>query len=112
VIHAGIYFPRDLLKSRLCVQGNRLLYEWCRQNAVPHCAVGKLIVATTDEEKDMLERIKSTAEGNGVDGLRLLSAAEVQTKEPLIRTKGALFSPNTGIIDSHRLMQSLYSGGG
>lgn len=107
VIHAGIYFPRDLLKSRLCVAGNRLLYEWCRQKSVPHRAIGKLIVATTDEECADLEKIKITAEGNGVEGLTILTAAEVRRKEPNIRTKGALFSPVTGIIDSHSFMRSL-----
>ena len=107
VIHAGIYFPRELLKSRLCVSGNRLLYEWCRQKSVPHRAIGKLIVATTDEERAALENIKVTAEGNGVEGLTLLTAADVQKREPNIRTKGAIFSPSTGIIDSHGLMRSL-----
>ena len=107
VIHAGIYFPRELLKSRLCVAGNRLMYEWCREKSVPHRAIGKLIVATTDEECDALSGIKATAEGNGVEGLTLLTAAEVQKREPNIRTKGAMFSPYTGIVDSHGFMKSL-----
>lgn len=107
VIHAGIYFPRELLKSRLCVTGNRLLYEWCTKKSVPHRAIGKLIVASTDEESEALAGIKATAEGNGVEGLTLLTAADVQKREPNIRTQGAMFSPNTGIVDSHAFMRSL-----
>ena len=107
VIHAGIYYPGDFLKSRLCVAGNRLLYDWCKEKNVPHRRVGKLIVATTDEEVADLERIKVMAEGNGVEGLTLLGKTQIRTMEPEVSALAALFSPATGVIDAHALMRSL-----
>jgi len=110
VIHAGIYYPKAFLKSRLCLEGNRLLYAWCEQHDVPHRRIGKLIVATSEEECADLERIKTTAQDNGVENLRLLGQAEVKTQEPDVFAMAALFSPNTGIVDSHRLMKTLLIG--
>ena len=107
VIHAGIYYPGDFLKSRLCVEGNRLLYAWCREHKVPHADIGKLIVATTAEEASSLETIRSRAEQNGVPGLELLGKKQIISMEPEVSALAALLSPTTGIIDSHRLMQSL-----
>jgi len=107
VIHAGIYYPRDFLKSTLCVAGNRLLYAWCREHGVPHAGIGKLIVATTEEEASALETIRSGAEQNGVPGLELLGKKQLLSLEPEVSALAALLSPTTGIIDSHRLMQSL-----
>ncbi|MDQ1277191.1 MAG: NAD(P)/FAD-dependent oxidoreductase [Thermodesulfobacteriota bacterium] len=107
VIHAGIYYPRDFLKSRLCVEGNRLLYAWCGKHNVPHTAIGKLIVATTAEQAGSLETIQSAAAQNGVPGLELLGKKQLLSLEPEVSAPAALLSPTTGIIDSHRLMQSL-----
>ena len=107
VIHAGIYYSAAFLKSRLCLSGNRRLYEWCTEKKVPHHRLGKLIVATTDAEYAELERIKTLAEGNGVEGITFLGKSQVRTMEPAVAAKGALFSPATGIVDTHKLMQSL-----
>jgi len=107
VIHAGIYYPKKFLKSILCLEGNRLLYEWCTRHSVPHRRIGKLIVATNEGECSDLVRIKKTAEANGVEGLNLLSKTEILSKEPNVFALAALYSPNTGIVDSHRLMYSL-----
>ncbi len=107
VIHAGIYYPKEFLKSRLCLQGNRLLYAWCERHNVPHLRIGKLIVATNEEECADLERIKITSEDNGVEKLEYLGKSQLKSKEPEVKALAALFSPNTGIIDTHRLMQTL-----
>ncbi|MHB8137844.1 MAG: NAD(P)/FAD-dependent oxidoreductase [Smithellaceae bacterium] len=107
VIHAGIYYPKEFLKSRLCLQGNRLLYAWCENHQVPHQRIGKLIVATNEEECADLEQIKITAEDNGVDKLEHLGRAQLKSKEPDVNAMGALFSHGTGIIDAHRMMQTL-----
>lgn len=107
VIHAGIYYRKDFLKSRLCVKGNRMLYNWCEQRNVPHRRIGKLIVATNTEECHDLARIKTLAEGNGVEGLTLLGKTQVRTMEPAVAAEAALFSPFTGIIDTHSMMRSL-----
>ncbi len=108
VIHAGIYYPHGFLKAAFCTEGNRLLYEFCRVRDIPHKRLGKLIVATDDEECEKLASIKKHAEGNGVADLTLLGKKQILTLEPGVRAKAAIFSPSTGIIDSHGLMRSFY----
>ena len=107
VIHAGIYYPRDSLMARLCVQGRRMLYAFCRDHGVPYQNCGKLIVATNHEEREKLDGIKARAEANGVEDMRLLSAAEAIALEPNLACSGALLSGTTGIIDSHAAMLAL-----
>jgi len=107
VIHAGIYYPKDSLMARTCVAGRRLLYAYCAEHGVPHRNCGKLIVATNDAESEKLVEIKGRAEANGVEGMRLLSAAEAIALEPNLHCQAALFSPATGIIDSHSYMLAL-----
>ena len=107
VIHAGIYYPKGSLMARTCVAGRRLLYAYCAEHGVPHRNCGKLIVATNDDESARLTEIKGRAEANGVEGMRLLSAAEATALEPNLRCTAALLSPATGIIDSHSYMLAL-----
>ena len=107
VIHAGIYYEPGSLKARLCASGARALYAWCAARGVPHARLGKLIVATDAAEEPTLERILAQAEACGVTSLRRLGAAEARRLEPHVRARSALFSPDTGIVDSHRLMASL-----
>jgi len=106
VIHAGIYYPHGFLKASLCTEGNRLLYDLCRERNIPHRRIGKLIVAINDEECERLENIKKHAEGNGVSDLTLLGKKQTLTLEPEVSAKAAIYSPSTGIIDSHSLMRS------
>jgi len=106
VIHAGIYYPSGFLKAVFCTEGNRLLYEACRKRNIPHKRLGKLIVATDDDECQELEDIRKHAEQNDVDDLTLLGRRQVRSLEPEVNANAALFSPSTGIIDSHSLMRS------
>jgi L-2-hydroxyglutarate oxidase LhgO len=105
VIHAGIYYTKDSLKSRLCVEGKWLLYDYCRQYNVPFNNCGKLIVATSEMEIPVIEGIQQTALINGVDDLSLIGREEIAELEPNIFALRALFSPSTGIVDSHSLMK-------
>ena len=107
VIHAGIYYPKGSLMARTCVAGRRLLYAYCAEHGVPHRNCGKLIAATNEAENDKLAEIKGRAEANGVEGMRLLSAAEAREMEPKLHCTAALLSPSTGIIDSHSYMLAL-----
>lgn len=106
VVHAGIYYPPGSLKALLCVRGNASLYRWCEQHDIPHRRTGKLIVATSPEEEPRLEDIRQRAAANGIT-LEWLSAGQVRGMEPHVRATSALWSPTTGIVDSHQLMASL-----
>jgi L-2-hydroxyglutarate oxidase LhgO len=107
VIHAGMYYPTGSLKAKLCVEGRDRLYRYCEQRDIRHGRIGKLIVATDGSEIPKLEQIEDQARINGVDDLQLLDRAEVQSLEPDLTCEAALFSPSTGIIDSHGLMECL-----
>lgn len=107
VIHAGIYYPTGSLKAELCVRGKGLLYDFCERNGVGHKRTGKLIVATDAVQADRLEAIRVKAAENGVTDLVRLSAADAVAREPELACHGALFSPSTGIVDSHGLMLAL-----
>ncbi|MEW5890014.1 MAG: NAD(P)/FAD-dependent oxidoreductase [Pseudomonadota bacterium] len=107
VIHAGIYYPAGSLKARLCVSGRHELYEFCRSHGVAHRRCGKLIVATDVAQLDALEELREKARTNGVEDLRLLTAAEARALEPELACRAALLSPATGIVDSHGLMLAL-----
>lgn len=106
VIHAGIYYPRGSLKAQLCVTGKERLYDFIERFGVPHRRCGKLIVATSPEQMVELKAIHAVAAGNGVQ-LSWLDAAAARAKEPDVSCVGALFSPTTGIIDSHAYMLAL-----
>jgi len=110
VIHAGIYYPKDSLKAKLCVEGNRLLYEYCRSHQVATQAYGKLIVATDDNQIDDLQAILYKAQNNGVPEIKIISADEAMQLEPKLKCSAAILSSSTGIVDSHALMLSLLGG--
>lgn len=107
VVHAGMYYPTGSLKAELCVAGNRSLYAWCDAKGVEVRRLGKFIVATSADEDAVLEDILRRGRANGVAGLRRATLAELREEEPLVRAVGALYSPDTGIVDSHGFMRSL-----
>lgn len=107
VIHAGLYYPRDTLKARLCVAGKHQLYAYARERGLPHDRCGKLVVATSDAEIATLESLQARARANGVDDTMVISGAEAREREPALACVAALLSPSTGIVDSHALMISL-----
>ena len=107
VIHAGIYYPTDSLKAKLCVRGRDMLYAYCTERNVPHRRCGKLLVATSPGQLSSLESIQARALANGVLDLRWLGRHDAQAMEPALECVAALFSPSTGIVDSHALMLAL-----
>jgi L-2-hydroxyglutarate oxidase LhgO len=104
VIHAGIYYPAGSLKASLCVQGRDALYRYCAERGVAHRRCGKLIVATTPSQRAALPTLLDNARRNGVSDLQLLSEEDAKRMEPALECLGAVFSPSTGIVDSHGLM--------
>jgi L-2-hydroxyglutarate oxidase LhgO len=106
VIHAGIYYPRGSLKARLCVEGNRFLYEVCAARGVPHRRCGKIISASDEAALPALDALRERARANGVE-LERLSAAATADLEPNVLSEGSLLSPDSGIISAHGLMDVL-----
>ena len=107
VIHAGLYYNTDSLKAKLCVRGKKLLYDHCEQYRVPFQRTGKLLVAQTEQEDQKLENIKQQAQTNGVRDLAFVTATQLSQKVPYLNAINGLWSPSTGIIDSHQYLLSL-----
>jgi len=105
VIHAGIYYTMGSLKARLCVEGKWLLYDYCKKYNIPYNNCGKLIVATSKEEITVIEGLWQTAIRNSVNDLLFLERYQIAELQPDIFALKALFSPSTGIVDSHSLMK-------
>lgn len=105
VIHSGIYYPEGSLKAKMCVAGNRMLYELCGKYGIGHRRLGKLIVASSDEETGELQTLLERGQRNNAEGLRILSKREMKELEPNVEGVAAILSSSTGIIDSYALMK-------
>jgi len=110
VIHAGIYYPKKvgLLKAKLCVEGNEMLYRFCAENNIPHKKTGKLLVATDMLEEEYLEDVYRTAVENQVPGIEMIDSNKVTQYEPNVKAVSALYVPTSGIIESTSLVDKLY----
>lgn len=106
VIHSGIYYPKNSLKARHCIEGNRLTYEFCKKHGVPFRHSGKLVVAASAHEESDLAALKKKGEDNGVEGLRLIGPAEIRKREPHIAGVAAIEVPSTGIVSSEELVHA------
>ena len=109
VVHAGIYYPEDSLKTRLCVEGKSLLYELYDRHDIAYKKLGKVIVAASENETTQLEKLYEQGRKNGVEDLMLLSQTELKNLEPNVEARAGLLSPSSGILDSHTLLKFLYS---
>lgn len=104
VIHGGMYYPEDSLKASLCVAGNKMLYDLAAKNNIPHRRTGKLIVAVKPEEIGELERLYANGRKNGLTSTSIISKKQIAKREPNVHAMAALYSPDTGIISAHDLM--------
>jgi L-2-hydroxyglutarate oxidase LhgO len=107
VIHAGIYYPAGSLKARHCVAGARMLYEFCDTYRIPFNRCGKLVVAHDQAEVARLEQLRASGEANGVEGLAIVGAGFIRDREPHVRAHAALYSAQSGILESEALVKTL-----
>ena len=107
VIHAGIYYPDTSLKGQLCVKGALAMYEFCTSRGITTKNYGKLIVATDDSQIEGLETLKDKGNRNNVPGLEIISGQTLAEKEPHLNAVAALYSPLSGVVDSHNYMAQL-----
>jgi L-2-hydroxyglutarate oxidase LhgO len=107
VIHAGLYYPEGSLKARLCVAGKQALYAYVAERGVAHARCGKLIVATADGQRAKLDAIVARGRHAGVHDLAIIDGEAARAMEPEVSAVAAIWSPSTGVIDSHALMLSL-----
>ncbi len=108
VIHAGLYYPTGTLRAVHCVRGRRMLYAFCASHGVARRKCGKLVVATNDAELAKVETILAQAQLNGVEGAEMIGGNSARAMEAELYCIGALWSPETGIIDSHGYMRALW----
>lgn len=106
VVHSGIYYPKDSLKARHCIEGNRLTYEFCKKHNVPFRHTGKVVVAANEHERADLEALFRHGTENGVEGLRIIRPEEIRKREPHIRGAAAIEVPSTGIVSAEELVHS------
>jgi len=107
VIHAGIYYEPGSLKARLCIEGRHALYAYCAERGIPHRRCGKILTASSEAELAAVEALAARGRANGADDLEMIAANQARAMEPALRTVGAMWSPSTGIIDSHAFMLAL-----
>lgn len=107
VIHAGIYYPTDSLRARLCVRGAAMMYAYCDERGITANRCGKLIVATDESQVEPMAALKDKGDANQVPGLELLGQEAVKAYEPEIHAVAAIWSPASGVVDSHNLMAAL-----
>lgn len=109
VIHSGIYYNKDSLKTKLCIEGRKLLYPYCEDKKVSYKKTGKLIVATEESEISKLKTLFENGKQNGVEGLSFLEESEIKKVEPNLNAIAAIYSSETGIVDTKELMTAYLS---
>ena len=107
VIHAGVYYQPGSLKARCCIRGKRLLYDYCERRSIAAKRCGKLVIASSEAQREKLRILHDNAKRSGLDELQWLERDQVAEMEPDVRAGAGLYSPSTGIVDVHELMMAL-----
>ena len=108
MIHAGLYYGKDTLKTELCIKGKEMMYDYCKRNRVGYMNCGKWVVAQTDAQMGELQKVHDFAKSIDLP-IRFVPKDEAKERQPEVRAEaGVLESPTTGVVDSHGFMQSLH----
>ena len=108
VIHAGIFYTPGSFKETVCIEGNRLTYEWLQKLQVPFKACGKWVVPEPGQEDELeafFEKIRSLP----IPTPFLKSVGEIQAEEPQLRRTRGILVPSTGIVDAATYLNHLVS---
>ncbi|MBI5662431.1 MAG: L-2-hydroxyglutarate oxidase [Ignavibacterium album] len=108
VIHSGLYYKPGSLKALNCIRGREMLYEFCREQSIPHERCGKIVVATDKSELTQLKILEERGIENGLIGIKRLTKEEIKEYEPFADGIEALFVPQTGIVD-YRTVTNKYA---
>ena len=107
VIHSGIYYPTGSLKSDLCIEGNRMMYDFCDSKNIRYIKCGKLIIGHKASDLKALNKLSINADHLGIN-YSFVDKKEIKDLEPLITAKNGLRIDSSGIIDSHSFMAQIY----
>lgn len=107
VIHAGMYYAPGSLKAKLCVQGRKMLYDFCRTRQIDFDQREKLIIATHPDQVMKLQEIAARGHQNGIEDLSFIDATTAACLEPNLTCHSAILSPSTGVIDAPSYMNAL-----
>lgn len=99
VIHSGLYYKPGSLKATNCIRGYEMLLDFCRREEVPFDLCGKVVVATSEDQKPLLRNLYERGMQNGLVENRMISAAEIKEIEPHVNGLEGIWVPYTGIID-------------
>jgi L-2-hydroxyglutarate oxidase LhgO len=107
VVHAGVYYAPGSRKAVLCRAGKAALEAFAAEHGIPFERCGKLIVAVDESERPRLADLLVRAQGNGIAGAELVGPERMKEIEPHVVGVGALWSPETGVIDFRRVANAL-----
>ncbi len=107
VIHSGLYYKPGSLKAKNCIDGYHQLIEFCQTHDIPFELTGKIVVASTEEQKPLLQNLYVRGQENGLDGIKKITLEEMREHEPHVAGVEGLWVPQTGIVDYRQVAAKL-----
>ena len=99
VIHSGLYYKPGSFRAKNCVDGRKQLVSFVKKYSVKHDICGKIVLATTEKEKEKLTELKQRGESNGLINLEIIGPEKIKEIEPFANGVAALYVPESGIVD-------------
>ncbi len=103
VIHSGLYYKPGSLKATNCINGYHELVNFCKEEKIPFEITGKVVVATREDQKPLLDTLLSRGLQNGLSGTRKITLEELKEYEPHCTGVAAIHVPQTGIVDYYQV---------
>ena len=107
VIHSGINQKPGTLKAQMCLDGSRMIREYCVKNNIPMEKYGTLVISQNEVDEMILEKLMKMGLEAGVKDLQFLNKNELIQKEPLAIGQRALFSPTGAVVDTDALLGTI-----